>query len=186
MASNGISVYLGGPRLLILPGMKAGTAEMLAAAAAAAAFNKLASFSLAKAASFLRSFSSFTKLVAMLRPSPTTLSNPVMMSFTSGKGSDDSSSDCLFFFTFASSPSSTSKSIFAALEGATRGSSTGLEAPDNLETLGDKKESSTLLVVDITGKRGVLVPCVLDEMVFDAEISTMTLADELLSLEGDF
>ena len=71
MASKGISVNLGGPRLLIRPGIRAGTAEMLAAAAA---FNKLASFSFA---SFLRSFSSFTKFVAKLRPSPTTLSNPV-------------------------------------------------------------------------------------------------------------
>ena len=101
MASKGISVNLGGPRLLIRPELKcgfngnAGTAEMLA-------LNKLASFSLANLeASFLRSFSSLTKLVAKDKPSPTTFKRPVKKSLTPGKDPVVTSDWRVFFLIFS-------------------------------------------------------------------------------------
>ena len=80
------------------------------------------------------------------------MTSPVMMSFMPGNG--DCSSDCLFFLTFDESSLRLILEGPANLEGefdgATRGRSSGLDAPDNLETLGTKKDS-LMELLDITG-----------------------------------
>ena len=87
-------------------------------------------------------------------------------------GNGDCSSDCLFFLTFDESSLrlilECSANLEAELDGATRGKSSGLEAPDNLETLGAKKDSLMELLLDITGNAVGFISL---ETVLEAEMS---------------